>query len=93
MAWTTGLLTSGSFAQASRDTIFAQTLSFPTRIGNGWIEAHWMENGSRFWYAEGESGHWTFYEYDPARKARATPVRHLTDAQRTGKDCRTRVAG
>lgn len=45
-------------AQISPDTVFLQTLSFPARVGNGWIEAHWMEDGHRFWYVEGspESG-------------------------------------
>jgi hypothetical protein len=26
-------------AQVSRDTVFLRTLSFPARVGNGWMEA------------------------------------------------------
>lgn len=70
LAWLAVLATGGWSAQVSRDAVFTKTLSFPARIGNGWIEAHWMEDGSRFWYVEGERGQWSFYEYDPTRKAR-----------------------
>src|SRR5215472_3312733 len=72
LAWLTLLSTGGVSAQASRDTVFTQTLSFPARIGNGSIEAHWMEDGTRFWYVGGQPGQWSFYKYDPTRKERTT---------------------
>jgi hypothetical protein len=53
-------------AQISPDTVFLQTLSFPARVGNGWIEAHWMEDGHRFWYVEGTPGEGSSHENDLA---------------------------
>jgi hypothetical protein len=77
-----------AFAQVSRDTVFARTLSFPARIGNGWIEAHWMEDGNRFWYAQGGGGQWSFYEYDPVRMKRAA----LLNTSRV-RSALTKIAG
>jgi dipeptidyl aminopeptidase/acylaminoacyl peptidase len=73
-----GLAAVSLSAQPSRDAIFAQTLAYPTTVRGGWIDAHWMQDGRSFWYAEGARNDWTFYKYDPMHGAR-TP---LVDAAR-----------
>jgi dipeptidyl-peptidase-4 len=47
-----------------------------------------MEDGNRFWYAQGGGGRWSFYEYDPVRKKRAA----LLDTSRV-RSALAKIAG
>jgi dipeptidyl aminopeptidase/acylaminoacyl peptidase len=58
--------------QPARDQMFNRTLSAGGLVTGGWIDAHWMEDGSSFWFIEGRRGDAVFYKYDPIRKTRST---------------------
>ncbi len=61
-----------------RDAMFERTLAFPSKVTGGFIEAHWMEDGNRFWFAQGSSGNMTIFKYDPLQRTKVP----LFDAKR-----------
>ena len=37
---------------SQRHSMFRQYLEFPSFVDGGVVQAHWLTDGSRFWYAE-----------------------------------------
>jgi dipeptidyl-peptidase-4 len=60
------------------NALFERTLAFPTQVTGGFIEAHWMEDGNRFWFAQGGRGNITIFKYDPLQRTKVP----LFDAER-----------
>ena len=58
-------------AQSPRDAVFNRTLALPGLVTGGWIEAHWMEDGNSFWFAEGGPADSIVYKYDPVRRTKS----------------------
>jgi dipeptidyl aminopeptidase/acylaminoacyl peptidase len=53
-----------------REAIFDRTLVLPSAVIGGFIEAHWMEDGNSFWFAEGGRDDATIYKYDPVAESK-----------------------
>jgi dipeptidyl aminopeptidase/acylaminoacyl peptidase len=67
--WATGQ-DSGCFP-TPREAIFDRTLALSGAVTGGLIEAHWMDDGNSFWFAEGERDSTTIYKYDPVAGTKA----------------------
>jgi dipeptidyl aminopeptidase/acylaminoacyl peptidase len=63
---------------SARDVIFDRTIGIPGTVTDGFVEAHWMEDGNSFWFAQGSNGETNIFKYDPLKQAKTL----LFDAER-----------
>jgi dipeptidyl aminopeptidase/acylaminoacyl peptidase len=66
--------TSPIFAQVSvkpdADSLYNAYMNFASLVRGGSVQAHWMEDGSSFWYAEGAPDSTIIYKVDPETNTR-----------------------
>jgi hypothetical protein len=55
---------------SSRDVMFDRTMDIPGTVTGGFVEAHWIEDGNSFWFAQGGSGDTSIFKYDPLKRTR-----------------------
>ncbi len=51
--------------QSEREVMYARYLEFASYVKGGVVEAHWLADGSTFWYAEGAPENTEIYKVDP----------------------------
>ncbi|MBN1223956.1 MAG: S9 family peptidase [Candidatus Aminicenantes bacterium] len=56
---------SGGAKGVEREAMFYKYLGFAGMVKGGHIDAHWMEDGNSFWYAEGEPANVVIHKVDP----------------------------
>src|SRR5579863_7835412 len=61
-------------AQPARDEMFTRTLTLPRLVKGGEVEAHWMEDGNTFWFAQDGPGGAEAWRYDPVASKKAPLV-------------------
>lgn len=50
---------------AEREQMYQRYMQFNSLVKGGVVEAHWIADGSSFWYAEGAPDHTVIYKTDP----------------------------
>lgn len=55
---------------SARDVIFDRTMDIPGTVTGGFVEAHWMEDGTSFWFAQGDNGDASILKYDPLKRTK-----------------------
>ena len=56
--------------QSEREAMYSRYLDFASYVKGGAIQAHWMADGSSFWYAEGAPENTIIYQVDPQANTR-----------------------
>jgi dipeptidyl aminopeptidase/acylaminoacyl peptidase len=64
------------YGQSSRDEISTKTLTLPSLVKGGEVQANWMEDGNSFWFTESGPDGPEIWKYDPVR-ARRVPLLDL----------------
>ena len=64
--------------QPERDAMYRRYFEFPSYVRGGAINAHWMADGSSFWYAEGGPANTVIWKVDSEANTKA----HLFDTAR-----------
>ncbi len=59
--------------QSEREAMYYRYLEFPSYVKGGSIQAHWMADGSGFWYTEGAPANTVIYKVDPKANTK-TPL-------------------
>ncbi|MGH7564728.1 MAG: alpha/beta fold hydrolase [Gemmatimonadota bacterium] len=66
------------FAQSptgpTRDSLYNAYMNFPSLVRDGSVQAHWMQDGSSFWYAEGAPDRTIVYKVDPEANTRVVLI-------------------
>src|SRR4051812_44947276 len=61
-----------------RERMYHRYLEFASQVKGGVVEAHWMADGSSFWYADGQPDQTAIYKVDPRTNQKVS----LLDASR-----------
>lgn len=69
---TPGVLAQGA-GDAERQAMYRRYAEFASSLQSGSVEAHWMADGSSFWYAEGAPANTIIWKVDPIAKTK-TPL-------------------
>ena len=59
------ILSAQNTVESKREAMYYRYLEFPSYVKGGWIESHWMADGSSFWYAVGAPENTIIYMVDP----------------------------
>ncbi len=59
--------------QSEREAMYYRYLEFPSYVKGGSIQAHWLADGSSFWYAEGAPDNTIIWKVDPNKNTK-TPL-------------------
>ena len=59
--------------QAEREAMYYRYVKFPSLVKGGSVQAHWMADGSSFWYAEGAPANTVIWKVDPKANTK-TPL-------------------
>ncbi len=65
--------------QSEPEAMYYRYLEFPSYVKGGSVQAHWMADGSSFWYAEGAPANTVIWKVDP----RANPLAGLRAGTKT----------
>lgn len=63
-------LPADEIAHSDREEIYRRYREFPSLVVGGSVTAHWMADGSSFWYAEGAPAETVIYRVDPDENER-----------------------
>ncbi len=55
----------GEPTRSEQEAMYYRYLEFPSYVKGGYIEPHWMADGSSFWYAEGAPDNTVIWKVDP----------------------------
>ena len=58
---------------SDREAMYRRYLEFASYVKGGYIEPHWMADGSSFWYAEGAPDNTVIWKVDPKANTK-TPL-------------------
>ena len=57
---------------SARDVMFDRTMDIPGTVMGGFVEAHWMEDGNSFWFAQGGIGDTSIFKYDSLKRTKVS---------------------